>query len=61
MKVEDLNTLLGITYDLEVLLKEEILNDGRTLSAWMTDIRCYPDINLRDLYYFPGPDLRELE
>ena len=61
MTSDNLKTSLGITYDLEVLLKEEILSDGRTLSAWMTDIRYYPDINLRDLYYFPGPDLRELE
>lgn len=49
MKVEDLNTLLGITYNLEVLLKEELLSDGRTLSAWMTDIRYYPDTDLREL------------
>ena len=43
------NRLLGLTYDLEILLKEEILSDGRTLSAWMSDIIYYPDIDLRDL------------
>ena len=43
------NRLLGLTYDIEILLKEEILSDGRILSAWMTDIRYYPDIDLRDL------------
>ena len=47
MTLDRLNTPLGITYDLEVLLKEEILSDGSSLSAWMTDIRYYPDIDLR--------------
>ena len=49
MITDNLNTLLGITYNLEILLKEEILSDGRILSAWMTDIRYYPDTDLREL------------
>jgi hypothetical protein len=49
MTSEFLSKRLEITYHLEILLKKEILSDGRILSAWMTDIRYYPDIDLREL------------
>ena len=54
---DDINIQLGITYDLEVFLKEEILSDGRILSAWITDIRYYPTIETLKITKLGTPEL----